>query len=129
MVGVNATAWVATSATAAWIAFSRVAVSAAASTEIEVSASMRYAEAGLALARRTRPRIATIESARIFAMSSSTGRPANARRVGVVAAPAAEIELQGHVVALEELRGAGDPALRPRLHHAGHRRAPILGDL
>jgi hypothetical protein len=54
-------------------------------------------------------------------MSSSTGRPANARRPVIVAAPAAEIDLDGHVAELGELRGAGDPALRPRLHHPSDR--------
>src|SRR2546427_5794449 len=76
MVGVKATAWVAMSATAARIACSRVSLSAASSAGTEVSASTTYARAGLAVARRARPRGTTIESARIFAMSSSTGRPA-----------------------------------------------------
>jgi hypothetical protein len=47
-------------------------------------------------------------------MSSSTGRSADARRPFSVAAPAAEIELEGHVVELGELRSAGLPPLRPR---------------
>jgi len=71
MVGVKATAWVTMSSTAARIACSRVSLSAASSARIEVSASMTYARAGLAVARRARPRVTTIERARIFAMSSS----------------------------------------------------------
>src|SRR5207253_9173716 len=71
MVGVKATAWVAMSPTAARIACSRVSLSAASPAGIEVSASTTYAPAGLAVARRTRPRATAIERARIFAMSSS----------------------------------------------------------
>jgi len=59
-------------------------------------------------------------------MSSSTGRSADARRPFSVAAPAAEIELEGHVVELGELRRAGNPAPRPRLRQRGDRQMRLL---
>jgi len=51
---------------------------------------------------------------RIFVTSSSSGRPADARQRLSVAAPDAEIELEGHAVALGELGSAGLPSLRAR---------------
>ncbi len=59
-------------------------------------------------------------------MSSSTGRSADARRPFSVATPAAEIELEGHVVELGKLRRAGNPAPRPRLRQRGDRQMRLL---
>jgi len=59
-------------------------------------------------------------------MSSSTRRSADARRPFSVAAPAAEIELEGHVVELGKLRRAGNPAPRPRLRQRGDRQMRLL---